>query len=236
MCEGFAFGLDAVLPCAAGRPGRSGGKTIARDRAPGDRDPLAFHAKPRQGAQTTAAGEHGGTDEEAEWQELQPRVHGSPDTDDGNVRTGQHPGTAPESRSARGLAVSNSATQVGETQRSSRAANARWVVDFGDDPRFEGSYVGETLLAGDRGHDASDCRELYEAGLIRLFGVDPVSGRVHFGDDSSEYAHDGECDDIRFSGNGVAWILVDDERGRDATDCRQLYEAGGIQLFGVHAR
>ncbi len=130
-------------------------------------------------------------------------------------------------------------------RQSYRGGNAQWSVDFGDDssawardrecddPRFEGTYMSGTLLAEDRGHDATDCRQLYDAGLIRLFGVDPVSGRIDFGDDSSEYARDRECDDIRFSGRGMAGTLLDDDRGRDATDCRRLYEAGLIRLFGV---
>lgn len=157
--------------------------------------------------------------------------------------------TAPESRSGQQLAISEGAAPPSEQPRqSSSHEHPQWVVDFGDDtsrwardrecddPRVEGSYAGDTLLEEDRGHDATDCRELYEAGLIRLFGVDLVSGQVWFGDDSSEYAHDGECDDIRFTGDGMAWILVDDEHGRDASDCRRLYEAGRIQLFGVHRR
>lgn len=157
--------------------------------------------------------------------------------------------TPRESRSGQRVAVHGGTAPVGESpQQSSSHGHPEWLVDFGDDtswwtrdrecddPRFEGRYVGDTLLQEDRGHDASDCRELYEAGLIRLFGVDLVSGQVWFGDDSSEHAHDGECDDIRFSGNGMTWILLDDERGRDASDCRRLYEAGRIQLFGVHRR
>ncbi len=156
--------------------------------------------------------------------------------------------TAPESRSEQLLAISSGARRVTEAEQLSRRGNAQWMVDFGDDasrwardgecddPRFEGRDMTGTLLEGDRGHDATDCRRLYEAGHIRLFGVDLISGQIHFGDDSSEYARDGECDDIRFTGNGVAWILIDDERGRDATDCRRLYEAGRIQLFGVHGR
>ncbi len=157
--------------------------------------------------------------------------------------------TAPESRSGQRLAISGGTAPLDEhAQQFSSHGHPQWLVDFGDDtsrwardrecddPRFEGSHVGGTLLEEDRGHDASDCRQLYEAGLIRLFSVDLASGQVYFGDDSSEYAHDGECDDIRFSGNGMAWILVDDARGRDASDCRRLYEAGRIHLFGVHGR
>ena len=99
-----------------------------------------------------------------------------------------------------------------QPRQSSSHEHPQWVVDFGDDtsrwardrecddPRFEGGYAGNTLLEEDRGHDASDCRQLYEAGLIRLFGVDLAFGQVYFEDDSSEYTHDGEGDDIRFSG------------------------------------
>ena len=158
-------------------------------------------------------------------------------------------GTAFESRSGQRLAINGAAAPLaGNAQQVSSHGHPQWLVDFGDDtsrwardrecddPRFEGNYAGGTLLEEDRGRDATDCRQLYEAGLIRLFGIDLVSGQVYFGDDSSEYAHDGECDDIRFSGNGMARILLDDERGKDASDCRQLYETGRIQLFGVHAR
>ena len=151
---------------------------------------------------------------------------------------------APESGLLLPAAYSRGETP-GKTATRHRGGNTQWSIDFGDDastwardrecddPRFEGTYMSRTLLEDDRGHDATDCRQLYEAGLIRLFGVDPVSGEVDFGDDSSEYAHDRECDDIRFSGRGMAGTLLDDDRGHDATDCRRLYEAGLIRLFGV---
>ena len=154
--------------------------------------------------------------------------------------------TAPDSRSGQQLAISGSTAALEQqAQQSAAHQHSPWLVDFGDDtsswarddecddPRFEGSYMNGTLLEEDRGHDATDCRRLYEAGLIRLFGVDLVAGHVFFGDDSSEYAQDGECDDIRFSGNGMGYILVEEHRGRDATDCRRLYEAGRIRLFGL---
>ena len=43
---------------------------------------------------------------------------------------------------------------------------------------------------------------------------------VSFGDNSSDWANDGECDDPRFAGSGVADILLDEDRGHDANDCR----------------
>ncbi|SHJ12139.1 hypothetical protein [Wenxinia saemankumensis] len=60
-------------------------------------------------------------------------------------------------------------------------------------------------------------------------GTGPV-----FGDDSGDFANDGECDDRRFTGPGVATAgLSLSNTGRDATDCRQLFEAGRIRLFDV---
>ena len=44
-----------------------------------------------------------------------------------------------------------------------------------------------------------------------------------FGDDSSEWARDGECDDMRFIGAGMAAVLNDEDRGHDATDCRVAF-------------
>ena len=58
-----------------------------------------------------------------------------------------------------------------------------------------------------------------------------VSGVGDFGDDSSEWANDGVCDDTRFVGNrgAGAWTANDDHVGRDATDCRNLLNAGRIR-------
>lgn len=53
---------------------------------------------------------------------------------------------------------------------------------------------------------------------------------IDFGDDSSEWANDGECDDPRFEGDGVAAVLLDADLYRDATDCRTLYERDRIFL------
>ncbi len=123
---------------------------------------------------------------------------------------------------------------------------ARWWLDFGDDdgkyvrdgecddPRFEGPAAAADLRLGDRGHDATDCRRLWEAGRVRLAGVDLIRGRVDFGDDASEWARDGECDDPRFEGPGVDLFLFHEDRGRDATDCRRLWQEGSVRLFGVY--
>jgi len=122
-------------------------------------------------------------------------------------------------------------------------------VDFGDnssswsfddecdDPRFEGNGMATTLLEEDRLRDAADCRALYDRGDIRLRVMQTsavFSGTIDFGNDTSEWANDNECDDPRFENavpdGGMAGILLDDDLRRDASDCRALYEAGRIRL------
>ena len=49
-----------------------------------------------------------------------------------------------------------------------------------------------------------------------------------FGDNNSEWANDGECDDPRFEGTGVASYLLDENIGHDATDCQNLLRQGKI--------
>ena len=93
-------------------------------------------------------------------------------------------------------------------------------------------------MSGNRGRDASDCRALCGAGVIRLARVDPATGRVDFGVDARDSIAplDGECDDPRFDGPGA----VPDSLGflvmRDAGDCRSLYDAGRVWLSTGPAR
>jgi hypothetical protein len=54
---------------------------------------------------------------------------------------------------------------------------------------------------------------------------------VNFGDDSSQYASDRECDDRRFVGQGMATALSSANIGHDATDCRALHDAGQIHVW-----
>ncbi|MDJ0908767.1 MAG: hypothetical protein QNI99_06220 [Woeseiaceae bacterium] len=136
--------------------------------------------------------------------------------------------------------------------RGSAGGGSRQVnssgVDFGnntsdwandgecDDPRFEGRGMASVLLDEDLRRDANDCRDLYNAGMIRLRGSSapasaPSSGsNINFGNDTSDWANDGECDDPRFIGDGMASVLLDEDLGRDATDCRNLYNRGWIRL------
>jgi hypothetical protein len=98
-----------------------------------------------------------------------------------------------------------------------------------DDPRFEGDGSAETLLDEDNGHDATDCRSLFQAGRIALRGA---ASAIDFGDDSSEWARDGECDDPRFAGDGSAATLLEADAYHDATDCRTLLSQGRVSLRG----
>ncbi|MBJ3786439.1 hypothetical protein [Devosia sediminis] len=102
-----------------------------------------------------------------------------------------------------------------------------------DDSRFAGSAMAEELEDADIGHDATDCRTAYEAGeltLVDTVSITPTPGQIDFGDDSSEWANDQECDDPRFAGSGMASDPTDEDILRDATDCRTAYEDGTITL------
>ena len=93
--------------------------------------------------------------------------------------------------------------------------------------------MASSVIVQNRGRDAADCRRLYDEGRVRLFGVDFDSGAIDFGDDASDWAQDGECDDPRFKGEGMDSFPLDRDRGHDATDCRRLYNEGRIRLFGL---
>ncbi len=54
---------------------------------------------------------------------------------------------------------------------------------------------------------------------------------VRFGNNQSEWANDGECDDRRFVGKQMATSLDNDDIMRDASDCRAAYKAGKIKLL-----
>ncbi len=104
-----------------------------------------------------------------------------------------------------------------------------------DDRRFQGTAMAGQLDWRGVGKDASDCRALLEAGRITLWEAEAARAQtlcsaIKWGDDSSEYAEDGTCDDPRFEGRGAADLLYSEDQGRDATDCRYLCEYGLIYL------
>ena len=54
---------------------------------------------------------------------------------------------------------------------------------------------------------------------------------IDWGNDSSDFAQDGECDDPRFMGPGMTTTPLEDTDIRaDATDCKAAYEAGRLSL------
>lgn len=54
---------------------------------------------------------------------------------------------------------------------------------------------------------------------------------IDFGDDTSQWANDGECDDMRFEGPGMTLTpLLDADIGHDASDCRAAFKAGALTL------
>lgn len=105
-----------------------------------------------------------------------------------------------------------------------------------DDPRFTGEGMATAGLdQANIGKDASDCSKLYQADMIRLVRTKGESSiaeckTIDFGDDTSEWAKDAECDDPRFTGPGVDEILVPDDLMTDAQDCRALCESGEVWL------
>lgn len=140
---------------------------------------------------------------------------------------------------------------------SAPVLHAQQTIDFGDDSgdwandgecddkRFEGAGMTTTpLLDEDIGRDATDCRTAFEAGKLTLRADAPAipsraapavqttsAGGIDFGDDSSQWANDDECDDKRFVGPGMTSTpLLDSDIGKDATDCRKAFEAGRLTL------
>jgi hypothetical protein len=120
-----------------------------------------------------------------------------------------------------------------------------WAYDGEcDDPRFQGAgMVHATPVDSDLYRDAADCSSLYVDGFVALLNpqVDPVIepdpvavaslDGIDFGDDRSQWAHDGECDDPRFAGVGMTpTILLEEDAYHDASDCSEQYAMGRIAL------
>ena len=114
--------------------------------------------------------------------------------------------------------------------------SSNWANDGEcDDPRFTGEGMAQELEDIDLLKDATDCQALFEEGKITLAEPGDTSGTtgtaaIDFGDDSSEWAKDDECDDPRFVGEGMAENPEDADIGRDATDCEAAFNAGTIRL------
>jgi hypothetical protein len=101
-----------------------------------------------------------------------------------------------------------------------------------DDPRFVGEGMTTTdLLSDDRLKDATDCKAAFDAGKLALNGVTD-DGTIDLGDDEGDYANDGECDDMRFTGPGMTTTdLIQEDILHDATDCKTAFDAKRIKLL-----
>ena len=127
-------------------------------------------------------------------------------------------------------------------------------VDFGDntsiyandgecdDPRFEGPGVASFNLAGDTFHDANDCRAMCQQGQATLTAAAAaalngnVCSGIDFGNNTSIFANDGECDDPRFEGAGVSGVAGDSGLMTDANDCSLMCSAGlAVPVAGGNA-
>ena len=106
-----------------------------------------------------------------------------------------------------------------------------------DDPRFTGPGVAVGANRSNARRDASDCRAVMDSGQASFTGdlEELFTGSydgIEFGDNSGPYADDGECDDPRFAGAGVAFAADRSGAQRDAADCRAAYDAGEADFVG----
>lgn len=96
-----------------------------------------------------------------------------------------------------------------------------------DDRRFFGDGMASDLDKDDIRKDAADCKELYRSKLIQVWVQSDAKAatrisNINFGNNSSEWANDGECDDIRFEGPGAAATTSTSDVGKDKNDCRKM--------------
>ena len=64
-------------------------------------------------------------------------------------------------------------------------------------------------------------------------GAPALAQDIDFGDNSSTWADDGQCDDPRFEGPGAALIRSPVDEMRDAADCEAAFEAGEVTLVAA---
>lgn len=74
-------------------------------------------------------------------------------------------------------------------------------------------------------------------GFIRIglcmLGAPLAAQTVNYGDDSSEWANDGECDDRRFAGTTMSTDFANEDINRDATDCRNGIESSSLIVWSL---
>ncbi len=103
-----------------------------------------------------------------------------------------------------------------------------------DDPRFIGTAAAESASVSHLLRDASDCYEAWtnvDVTLILPVAVlDSLPAGFDLGGDTSEWVFDGECDDPRFEGMGMARDPLTVDQARDATDCVKGLLSGAVEL------
>ncbi|MGB3243043.1 MAG: hypothetical protein WBB25_00800 [Sulfitobacter sp.] len=114
--------------------------------------------------------------------------------------------------------------------------NSEWADDNEcDDRRFRGTNMAGGLDRDDVLKDATDCRKGIENKTLSVWDFEEAKAATQckaldFGNDSSKWANDGACDDYRFEGPGADYVLLKEDIGKDASDCRSLCEQGQIAL------
>ena len=108
-----------------------------------------------------------------------------------------------------------------------------------DDPRFDGRGGAKKPALSALGHDGTDCMAAWRAERITAVaerdrnGIMILDG-VLFGDDASQFANDGECDDPQFIGTSMANGGGSQEhRGHDRTDCLTAFQSGSLKIAPV---
>lgn len=108
-----------------------------------------------------------------------------------------------------------------------------------DDVRFQGSAMASVQNTDHIGRDATDCQTAFEAGNVELnpLYAEPASvADIVYGDDTARFANDGECDDIRFTGDYATQLVYQPQDiGHDASDCRAAVESGDAVWQGATA-
>ena len=104
-----------------------------------------------------------------------------------------------------------------------------------DDRRFRGRAMAKGLDRDDVGHDATDCRQGFEQGKLKVWDFAAAKaatqcGAISYGNDASDWAKDGLCDDYRFDGPAADFVLLFEDIGHDASDCRAQCELGQVAL------
>lgn len=114
--------------------------------------------------------------------------------------------------------------------------SSEWANDGEcDDRRFRGVGMAKGLDRDDVGRDATDCKTAFDDGRIKLWvAAESMAATqcsaIRFGNDKGDWPNDGECDDYRFEGPGTDSIMLSEDIGRDATDCRKACEFGQVSL------